>query len=99
MNEIEEWFLEEFGHLGFELTPMVYCPYSFDPVRKVIYRGEEVPHMRIATRLLAHDLSSAFDVDVVEEYRTLVRQGVLRFLENRKDKDFKPMQKLNKFKL
>ncbi len=98
MNEIEEWFLEEFGHLGFDLTPMMYCPVSFTPARRVIYEGEEVPHIRI-TPEVAQDLSSAFGVDVVEELRNYIREVLLRFLEERKDKDFKPMQKLNKFKL
>ena len=98
MNEIEEWFLEEFGHLGFDLTPMMYNPESFTPVRKVIYEGEVVPYIQI-TPELAQDLSSAFWVDAVEELRNLIREALLRFLEERKPKDFKPMQNLNKFKL
>ena len=57
-----------------------------------------VPHIQI-TPELARDLSSAFGVDVVEELRNYIREALLRFLEERKDKDFKPMQKLNKFKL
>ena len=48
MEELSEWFLEEFGHLGFDLTPMIYCPESFTPVRKVIYEGEEVPYLQIS---------------------------------------------------
>ena len=101
MNEIEEWFLEEFGHLGFVLTPMLYNPESFTPVRKVIYRGEVVPYIQI-TPEVAQDLSLQhpdLGVDVVEELRNYIREALLRFLEKRKDKDFKPMQKLNKFKL
>ena len=99
MNEIEEWFLEEFGHLGFDLTPMMYNPESFTPVRRVIYEGEVIPFLQI-TPEIARDLSSAFlGVDVVEEYRNLIRERLLQFLEERKPKDFKPMQKLNKFKL
>jgi len=98
MNEIEEWFLEEFGHLGFDLTPMMYNPESFTPVRKVIYEGEVVPYIQI-TPEVARDLSSAFWVDAVEELRNLIREALLQFLEERKGKDFKPMQKLNKFKL
>ena len=37
MNEIEEWFLEEFGHLGFDLTPMMYNPDWFSPYRGILY--------------------------------------------------------------
>ena len=98
MNEIEEWFLNEFGHLGFSLTPMIYCPESFEPFRRVIYENEVLPHIRI-TPEVAQDLSSDFGVNVVEELRNYIREVLLRFLEERKDKDFKPMQKLNKFKL
>ena len=36
MNELEEWFLEEFGPLGFSLTPMMYSPESFEPFLEVI---------------------------------------------------------------
>lgn len=98
MNEIEEWFLEEFGHLGFDLTPMMYNPESFTPVRKVIYEGEVVPYIQI-TPEVARDLSSAFGVDAESELRNYIREALLLFLEERKGKDFKPMQKLNKFKL
>jgi len=98
MNEIEEWFLEEFGHLGFDLTPMMYCPVSFVPARRVIYEGEEVPHVRITPEIV-QDLSSDWCLGTVEELRNIVRVTLLRFLEERKPKDFKPTQKLNKFKL
>jgi len=99
MNELEEWFLEEFGRLGFDLTPMMYSPESFMPARRVIYQGEVVPYVQI-TPEAARDLSWHYPtLDVVEEYRNLIREALLRFLEERKDKDFKPIRKLNKFKL
>lgn len=100
MNEIEEWFLEEFGHLGFELTPMVYCPESFVPFRRVIYENELLPHIRIIPEL-ANDVTGGFVPlpDPTIEHKNLIRETLLQFLEERKPKDFKPTQKLNKFKL
>ena len=96
MNELEEWFLEEFGPLGFSLTPMMYSPESYEPFLEVIYEGEVLPHIKI-TPELAMDLSDIYGVDAVGEYRNLVRSLILR--EEKKPKDFKPTQKLNKFKL
>jgi len=98
MNELEEWFLEEFGPLGFSLTTIMCSPESFEPFRKVIYENEVIPHIKI-TPELALDLSNIYGVDAVGEYRNLVREVLLRFLEEKKPKDFKPTQKLNKFKL
>ena len=100
MNEIEEWFLEEFGHLGFDLTPMIYCPESFVPFRRVIYENEVVTNIRI-TPELAQDVTGGFVPlpDPIIELRNYIREVLLRFLEERKPKDFKPIQKLNKFKL
>ena len=100
MNEIEEWFLEEFGHLGFDLTPMIYCPESFEPFRRVIYENEVVPNIKIRPAV-ANDITGGFVPlpNHVEEYRALIWDLILRFLEERKQKDFKPIQKLNRFKL
>lgn len=100
MNEIEEWFLNEFGHLGFDLTPMMYNPEWFTPVRKVIYEGEVVPYIQI-TPYVSQDITGGFVPlpDPIIELRNYIRETLLRFLEERKLKDFKPIQKLNKFKL
>ncbi len=100
MNEIEEWFLEEFGPLDFGLTTMEYCTESFEPFRRVIYENEVIPHIRI-TPEVADDVRGGFVplADPVGELKQLIVEKLLRFLEERKGKDFKPMQKLNKFKL
>lgn len=100
MNEIEEWFLEEFGHLGFDLTPMIYCPESFEPFRRVIYENEVVPYLKIRPAI-ANDVTGGFVPlpDPVREVKQLIAEQLLLFLEEKKDKDFKPKQKLNKFKL
>ena len=100
MNEMEEWFLNEFGHLGFDLTPMMYSPESFEPFRRVIYENEVVPNIKI-TPEVAHDVTGGFVPlpDPVREVKQLIAETLLLFLEEKKDKDFKPIQKLNKFKL
>jgi len=100
MNEIEEWFLEEFGPLGFGLTTMMYCPEWFAPFRRVIYENEVVPHIKIITEV-SNDVTGGFVPlpDPVREVKQLIAEQLLLFLEERKGKDFKPMQKLNKFKL
>jgi hypothetical protein len=100
MNEMEEWFLNEFGHLGFDLTPMIYCPESFEPSRRVIYENEVIPHIRI-TPEVANDVRGGFVplADPVGELKQLIVEELLRFLKERKPKDFKPIQKLSKFKL
>ncbi len=100
MNEIEEWFLNEFGHLGFDLTPMIYCPESFEPFRRVIYENEVVPNIKIRPAV-ANDVTGGFVPlpDPVREVKQLIAEQLLLFLEEKKDKDFKPIQKLNRFKL
>ncbi len=97
---MEEWFLNEFGHLGFDLTPMIYCPESFEPFRVVIYENEVIPNIRI-TPALANDVTGGFVPlpDPVREVKQLIAEQLLLFLEERKPKDFKPIQKLSKFKL
>ncbi len=97
---MEEWFLNEFGHLGFDLTPMIYCPESFEPVRMVIYENEVIPNIRI-TPALANDVTGGFVPlpDPVREVKQLIAEQLLLFLKERKPKDFKPIQKLSKFKL
>lgn len=101
MGEIGEWFLNEFGHLGFDLTPIIYCPDAFEPFRRVIYENEVIPHIRIIPEGLAVDVRGGFVPlpDPVREVKQLIVEELLRFLEERKGKDFKPKQKLNKFKL
>jgi len=100
MNELEEWFLEEFGPLGFDLTPMMYCPEWSAPFRKVIYENETIPHIKIITEV-SNDVTGGFVPlpDPVLEIKQLIVEQLLLFLEEKKGKDFKPIQKLNKFKL
>ena len=116
MNEIEEWFLEEFGHLGFDLTPMMYNPDWFSPYRGILYtypindQGNRrcVKLRTYVTPELTQDVLG-IGIDMAEDYRDLIVRQLQREVEDLglpipnfgilKPKDFKPKQKLNKFKL
>ena len=98
MNEISEWFLNEFGHLGFSLTPIMYNPDTFTPVKGVIFKPYNGP--MIVTRIrIAPIFEDIIGEDIETEYKYIVTQEIHRFLEEQGIKDFKPTQKLNKFKL
>ena len=116
MNEIVEWFLEEFGHLGFDLTPMMYNPDWFSPYRGILYtypindQGNRrcVKLRTYLTPDLVQDVVG-IGIDMVEDYKDLIVRELQREVEDLglpipnfeilKPKDFKPIQKLNKFKL
>ena len=97
MEELSEWFLEEFGHLGFTLTPMMCHPDTFQPLKGVIWKsvsGDVITNLRIAP--IFEDIIGE---DMEAEYKNIVTQEIYRFLEEHDIKDFKPTQKLNRFKL
>lgn len=104
MEEIEVWFENEFGPLGFSLTPLMYDTTSFTPTRGVMFEsvdGFSLTRIRI-TPELTNDLSGGFVPlpDPREEMRELVRQEIHRFLEQHlnKPKDFTPKKKVTKLK-
>jgi hypothetical protein len=113
MEEIEIWFEEEFGHLGFSLTPIMYNPFDFTPMKGVMFENEDglrLTRIRV-TPALANDLSGGF-VPLpdwswpVQELRELIRQEIYRFLDEpvyvnqslNKPKDFTPKKKITKLK-
>ena len=89
--------MREFGHLGFELTPVLYNPFDFTPSKGVMY-GNRMTHIKI-TPELANDLSGGFVPlpDPVEEQRNLIRTEIMRFLEEN-SKDFTPRKIITKLK-
>jgi hypothetical protein len=97
VDEIVEWFLGEFGHLGFDVTPIIYNPFSFIPRRKVTYYNR-VTNISI-TPEIANDISGGFAgiPDPVVEYKQLLREAVYRFLDERK-RVFTPIKKITKLK-
>ena len=116
MNEIEEWFLNELGHLGFSLTPTMYNPENFAPIKGILYtypindQGNRrcVKLRTYVTPYLVQDVVG-IGIDMAEDYRDLIVRELQREVEDLglpipnfgilKPKDFKPKQKLNKFKL
>ena len=116
MNEIEEWFLEEFGHLGFDLTPTMHNPENFAPIKGILYTypiNDQGNRRCVKLRTsLTPDLVQdvvGIGIDMAEDYRDLIVRELQREVEDLglpipnfgipKQKDFKPKQKLNKFKL
>ena len=116
MNEIEEWFLGELGHLGFSLTHTMHNPENFAPIKGILYtypindQGNRrcVKLRTYVTTDLVQDVVG-IGIDMAEDYRDLIVRELQREVEDLglpipnfgilKPKDFKPKQKLNKFKL
>lgn len=92
VDEIEEWFLTEFGHLGFIVTPTLYNPNTFIPIRKVIYNNRMT---NITITNLCDDIIGGQDVG--EEYKHLLRALINNFLNEEKE-TFTPDKKITKFK-
>lgn len=112
MDEISQWFEQEFGHLGFIVSPLMYDPENFIPHRGVLFRHPQIngghtfkTHLRI-TPGLANDLSGGFGhlPDPVLEHKQLLTEAVNTFLESHGLPldgltDFKPIKKISKLKL
>ena len=116
MNEIEEWFLGELGHLGFSLTPTMHNPENFAPIKGILYTypiNDQGNRRCVKLRTyVTPDLVQDFvgiGIDMAEDYKDLIVRELQREVEDLglpipnfgipKQKDFKPTQKLNKFKL
>lgn len=102
MDEISEWFQEVYGYLGFTVTPYIYDPNDFTPIRGVLWKrpnGSMVKtNIRISVELF-HDLTSSYH-DPLLEYKSLLIDAVNDFLESQNyEKDFKPRKKISKLKL
>ena len=87
MDEITKWFEEEFGHLGFTVTPLMYDPETFTPVRGILWRRPDGAYLRTNIGLKPE-----------MTYESL-REYINTFLEENTGKDFKPKKKINKIKL
>lgn len=105
MDDIVEWFESEFGPLGFSLTPTMYDPDTFSPVKAVRFRSPNggpmlLTRIRITPNMI---IDAVFNISI-DEYKELIRNEIVFFLENEisnfnKEKDFKPTKKINKLKL
>lgn len=112
MDEISQWFEQEFGHLGFMVTPAIYNPDDFTPIRGVLFRHPRIngghtfkTNLRI-TPELANDISGGFVhlPDPVLVHKQLLTEAVNTFLESHglslySLTDFKPIKKISKLKL
>jgi hypothetical protein len=104
MEEIVQWFENEFGHLGFSVTAQLYNPDTFEPYKGVLFchpqvNGGHVFKTRI--RIVPELVNDLNHVDIVGEIKTLLRESVISILEEHGlninwAKDFKPKQKINK---
>lgn len=100
MDKITTWFLEEFGHLGFDVTPVMYNPENFTPVKGVLWRGPNGAYIRTNIDITTELVDDITGIDHVLEYKSLVRDSVNLFLESKGYiKDFKPRKKISKIKL
>jgi len=100
MNQ-EEWFLSEFSRYGFSLSPTMYDPYTFCPIKCVmITDGNRMYKTNIKiTPELSDDLHGwgmTYDHHV-EALRELIRMEVRRQYGHLLIKDFKPVERVNKF--
>lgn len=100
---MDEWFYSEFGRYGFTLSQTVYDPFNFSPFKVVMVntpRGLRNTNIKITSEL-ANDLHGwgiPYDHHV-EALRELVRMEIRRqFPEFFDPKDFKPIEKITKFK-
>jgi len=101
MDEISQWFEQEFGNLGFMLTPVMYNPYDFTPMRGVLWQRPDGSHVKTNIRVptdVSNDI--IYNLDPVLEHKSLIRDYVNLFLESEGyTKDFKPKKKISKLKL
>ena len=97
MDEITTWFEEEFGHLGFTVTPLMYDPETFTPVRGILWRRPDGAYLRTNIGLKPEMVNESRDDLTI--YKELIREHINTFLEENTSKDFKPKKKINKIKL
>ena len=89
MGEIERWFEDTLGHLGFTLTPTMYNPDTFAPIRGILYtypiNGEQRRCVKLRTSVtpqLVQDVRGWGVVnDVVQEYKDLLVEELVREIE------------------
>ena len=101
MNNVEEWFLNEFGRYGFSLSPTMYDPFNFVPCKAVMVTdgqcGLRKTNIKI-TPELADDLRGWGMVTDhhVEALRELIRMEIRRQYGHLLGGDFKPNKKIPK---
>jgi hypothetical protein len=96
MGEIERWFIEEFGHLGFSLTPTMLDPFTFSPTRRVLYQ-DRLTDISVIPEIVQDLHATGYDPE--REYKEILTQSIERFLlEQGKSGDFTPNRNITRFK-
>ena len=90
-RNISLWFQKEYGHLGLSLSKLMIDDEG-------IYRFD-ILHKGCISKLSGYSFNKVLDfIDNDEEFKNLIFDALLRS-ENYFNIDFKPKQKINKFKL
>jgi hypothetical protein len=90
MEEIEVWFERELTPYGFHLTPMMYNPHDFSPMRGIMYThrhngANRTVKLRVRiTPELANDLQAYGRTyqNEVDDYREMVINEIIREVES-----------------
>jgi hypothetical protein len=90
MDEIENWFENEFSPFGFNLTPTIYDVNTFTPMRGVMYTYSDdywdSRTVKLRTRIgpeLIQDMSmyGLSQNDIINEIRCVLRSELIREVE------------------
>ena len=100
MDEIEEWFIDEFSEYGFSVGPITYNQYGFAPTKSIMLTHNG--RMRKTRTSITIDMvSDIVGYDPVGEYKSLIRWSIysefgmdLSYLKN----NFKPNKYIPKHK-
>lgn len=94
MSEIEEWFLREFGELGFSVGPLIYDPFTFAPYKKIMYNNQ-LTRLTITLNMINDSLG----YDLIEDYKETLTISVERFLyKNGISTNFTPNRSITRFR-
>ena len=90
MEEIEVWFERELAPYGFHLTPIMYNPHDFSPMRGIMYThrhngANRTVKLRVRiTPELTNDLQAYGRTyqNEVDDYREMVINEIIREVES-----------------
>lgn len=78
MDEISTWFLDTYGYMGFELSPTIYCPYTFAPKRMVCYNNM-VTRIFIEPSIITDTSLSYYEA--LQMYKDILTDMINEYLE------------------
>jgi hypothetical protein len=101
MEEIEVWFERELTPYGFHLTPMMYNPHDFSPMRGIMYThrhngANRTVKLRVRiTPELANDLQ-AYGNEIIREVESMGQTNPFGY--EPRPIDFTPKKEITKFR-